>query len=271
MISLLLFLQMGTAPFDELIAAERAFARMSVEQNTHDAFVKVLDREGILFRNGPVNGLQRLRTNPFPKEMWLKWEPLVADVSASGDLGYTTGPYESGTRGQPPTGKGYFVSIWRKDAQRGWVLQVDLGIPTPRTMPVDSAPAQLKRAVPAEPLAEQPGAARDSLMAVDRWFALLSKSSGTNRAYTQLLSANARVYRHDREPATSKAEGQRIAALEHPAVWTPEVAQVASSGDLGYTYGSFDGRTRGNYVRIWRYTKDGWRIVLDITNEWQSQ
>ena len=271
MISVLLCLTLGTTPFDDLINAERAFARMSVEQNTHDAFAKVLAPDGILFRNGPVNGLQRLRTNPFPKELWLNWQPIVADVSTSGDLGYTTGPFESGTRGQRPTGKGHFVSVWRKDARRGWLLQVDLGIPSPNPPPVDSAPALLRRAQLAETAAVQGGVPRDSLLALDRWFAEFAKSSGSNRAYNQYLSTNARVYRHNREPPATKAEALRILGLEPPTIWKAEVAAVASSGDLGYTYGSFDGTVKGSYVRIWRYTKDGWRIVVDITNEWQTQ
>ncbi len=58
--------------------------------------------------------------------------------------------------------------------------------------------------------------------------------------------------------------------------WRPTRADVAASGDLGYTIGrwesgSEDGEsavTRGNYVTIWRKEPDGrWKVVVDIGND----
>jgi ketosteroid isomerase-like protein len=57
--------------------------------------------------------------------------------------------------------------------------------------------------------------------------------------------------------------------------WKPVRAEVASSGDLGYTVGSYELRStddagkstlrHGVYVTIWRKEKDGvWRAALDI-------
>ncbi len=63
---------------------------------------------------------------------------------------------------------------------------------------------------------------------------------------------------------------------EHAALrWTPVFEEVASSGDLGFTHGSYvleskgeDGApaTRtGKYLSVWRKGKDGrWRVVADI-------
>jgi ketosteroid isomerase-like protein len=59
--------------------------------------------------------------------------------------------------------------------------------------------------------------------------------------------------------------------------WTPEGGDIAASGDLGYTYGSFefqskdkDGKARvdrGKYTSIWKLQKDGsWKVVLDMGN-----
>ena len=60
--------------------------------------------------------------------------------------------------------------------------------------------------------------------------------------------------------------------------WTPAGAEVAASGELGYTYGTWewngkgpDGRPlveRGKYATIWKKQADGnWKFVLDIGNE----
>lgn len=59
--------------------------------------------------------------------------------------------------------------------------------------------------------------------------------------------------------------------------WTPVKAEMASSGDLGYTYGNYvlkmkgqDGTpvTRyGKYTSIWKKQKDGtWKVILDMGN-----
>ena len=59
--------------------------------------------------------------------------------------------------------------------------------------------------------------------------------------------------------------------------WVPEGAAIAESGDLGYTWGSFEQQlpgaggalvtTRGKYVTIWRREADGtWKVTLDMGN-----
>ena len=57
--------------------------------------------------------------------------------------------------------------------------------------------------------------------------------------------------------------------------WAPIAAEACSSGDLGYTTGSYEMRSqgsdgkpvvrRGSYVTIWRKQPDGtWKVALDI-------
>lgn len=59
--------------------------------------------------------------------------------------------------------------------------------------------------------------------------------------------------------------------------WTPVGADISSSGDLGYTYGTYafhskdkDGKPTvdyGKYTSIWKLQKDGnWKVVLDMGN-----
>ncbi|MGB8261364.1 MAG: nuclear transport factor 2 family protein [Terracidiphilus sp.] len=56
--------------------------------------------------------------------------------------------------------------------------------------------------------------------------------------------------------------------------WTPTDAVMGPSGDVGYTWGHFEGRgkdangnpvvTTGRYITIWRRQPDGnWKVVLD--------
>lgn len=59
--------------------------------------------------------------------------------------------------------------------------------------------------------------------------------------------------------------------------WTPIKAEMAASGDLGYTYGNYvftaknkEGKlvsSYGKYTSIWRKGKDGqWKVVVDVGN-----
>jgi ketosteroid isomerase-like protein len=64
--------------------------------------------------------------------------------------------------------------------------------------------------------------------------------------------------------------------------WSPVGADISASGDLGYTYGTFEfsskdklGKTivdHGKYTSIWKKQKDGtWKVVLDMGNASPAQ
>lgn len=72
---------------------------------------------------------------------------------------------------------------------------------------------------------------------------------------------------------------QAVGYLDEPDTslrWTPLRAEIADSGDLGWTTGSYvfeapgpDGqiaRGTGVYVSIWRLQPDGWKVVMDLGN-----
>lgn len=59
--------------------------------------------------------------------------------------------------------------------------------------------------------------------------------------------------------------------------WTPVGGDISASGDLGYTYGTYEFRSKdkdgkphvehGKYTSIWKLRGDGsWKVVLDMGN-----
>ncbi|MGO9323744.1 MAG: YybH family protein [Terracidiphilus sp.] len=61
---------------------------------------------------------------------------------------------------------------------------------------------------------------------------------------------------------------------DYQLTWTPTDAMMGPSGDMGYTWGHFEGRskdkngnpvlTSGRYITMWRKEADGsWKVVLD--------
>ena len=118
----------ASAALDSLVAAERAFAARSVEKGMRDAFLEFLAADGVIFRPLATNGRAVWEARgPIPAT--LVWEPAFAEVSAAGDLGFTTGPWELRPNdAQRPTGYGHFVSIWQRQSDGTWRVAVDIGV-----------------------------------------------------------------------------------------------------------------------------------------------
>ena len=60
----------------------------------------------------------------------LEWTPEFADMSASGDLGYTYGTYVFTSKdkdGKPITDHGKYTSIWKKQKDGTWKVVLDMG------------------------------------------------------------------------------------------------------------------------------------------------
>ena len=67
-------------------------------------------------------------------------------------------------------------------------------------------------------------------------------------------------------------------AKDYQLLWTPTDAVMSPKGDMGYTWGHYEGRshdadgnskvTTGRYLTIWRKEPDGsWKVMLDASQE----
>ena len=85
---------------DSLLEADRAFARATAAERL-EGWVRFFDENGAMFPQGRpvVRGHEAIRAFMGPafetEGFSLTWEPLEAEVSADGDLGYTHGTFES--------------------------------------------------------------------------------------------------------------------------------------------------------------------------------
>jgi ketosteroid isomerase-like protein len=265
-----------------LVDAERSFSRLSQREGVRAAFLAYLADDAVLFRPGPVPGRAFIEARPSPP-VELTWWPVHVEVSASGDLGYTTGPYElrdtgPGRRGE--TQHGYYVTMWRRQADGAWKVVADLGVTTPPPAGPDAAAGgevghgRIAGGAPAgQGRAEE---AQHALMAADRGFGGDATAHGARAAYMAVVADDARFYRDGAPPAVGRQAIGRLLG-GHPqraSSWEPTAAVVASSGDLGYTYGKTAemaaGRPRrvrlpGLYFRIWERQGDGpFKIVVDV-------
>jgi ketosteroid isomerase-like protein len=114
----------------EIIATDIAFSDMSRQVGMKKAFLQYIDDdEGVLLRPGhlPIVGadaidfLSRLSDSDYT----FSWTPLKAEISKSGDLGFTYGIYE--LKVQDSVYKGTYVSIWKKQNDGSWKFILDTG------------------------------------------------------------------------------------------------------------------------------------------------
>ena len=83
---------------DQLLQVDREFSRMSVEQGIDKAFDFYMADSAIMLRDSvpPVTGRDAINKlyEGIPEGTQLSWEALFADISSSGDLGYTIGRWQ---------------------------------------------------------------------------------------------------------------------------------------------------------------------------------
>lgn len=265
------------ADLKSLVRAELAFSRLSEAQGIRASFVACFADDSIIFRPRPVPGRKFYQDRAFIPGH-LSWKPSFADIAASGELGYTTGPYElrKEKASDPVAGRGHFISVWCVQKDGTWKVVFDGGIDysepftaepalDPDRMPDGPAPAP-----PADP--EKGGA---ELLALER--AISGAPAGTGAlALVESMSADVRINFSGTQPVRGK-EAALAALSKKPGtlLWTPESVFVSKAGDLGYVIGtsqSAPGAGAGpapvtsSYIHIWKKSAAGrWEIVLQVT------
>jgi ketosteroid isomerase-like protein len=118
-----------------LLAADRAFNEATAADRV-EGWVRFFAEDGAMFPQGrpPIRGHEAIRNLMGPvfeiEAFSLTWEPLEAEVSADGSLGYTHGTFESrypGPAGEVSVTTGKYLTVWRKQADGSWKVAADIG------------------------------------------------------------------------------------------------------------------------------------------------
>ena len=114
---------------EEIIKADETFSNMSRHQGMKKAFLEFIDDNGILLRPGhpPIIGADAIDflSQANDTSYILTWKPFAAEVSTSGDLGFTYGIYSLSL--PDTTLSGTYVSIWKKQVDGKWKFILDTG------------------------------------------------------------------------------------------------------------------------------------------------
>lgn len=265
-----------------LVESERAFAKASIKIGARPSFMMYFADDAVVFRPHPVKYKEAMKNVPPPKnptEATLQWEPLWADVSQSGDLGYTTGPsvWTDHSPAKRPTYFGFYFSFWKKQPTGEWKVMFDVGteIPGPFDGPrVFCSPANVEHRAAVAKMSVQEQ--QSSLMIAEGEFLELARQKGTKRALEENLDKEARIYRQKSQPIVGIDSIQAYFSNKpYLSTWEPLEGSVADANDLGYSYGSYTVRNgskpgddeHGYYLHAWRRdASNRWRLVAEVTS-----
>ena len=273
LILVLAVLAHGQSALHDMVKTEQAFSKMAEEKNAREAFMAFIADDGLLFRPGAVNGKKWMLEHPLPpsdKKPLLAWQPAYAGMAASGDMGFTTGPWEAKAdiHDEKPAGYGHFMTVWKKQADGSWKFVVDLGISHPQSGgPLTLwTPADTGKKEPFKPV--DVASARKSLLDSDQAYSAASLAS-LAKAFTVFAAPEVRLYRANNLPFIGReASEAELAKMTGQVKWSLVGGDVSQAGDLGYTHGTYEhGNEHGSYVRIWKKQNGQWRIVMDVTNQ----
>ena len=116
----------------ELMSVDRSFSEFSEKKGMKAAFIEYLDSNGVLLRpnNLPIIGANAIDylIQQDDAGYTMTWNPVHADVSVSGDLGFTYGEYAIQLYAGAERIKadtviyGTYASSWKKQQDNKWKL-----------------------------------------------------------------------------------------------------------------------------------------------------
>jgi ketosteroid isomerase-like protein len=174
--------------------------------------------------------------------------------------------------------------------QRRFAIAIALGLVLSLFLPGRQSGAQVLAASPVDPAvaASAPNPLADTTMKPGKAIlfdleAKFAKSTadGGGKAFATWFAedgvslANGQAPVHGREAIARQATWL---PKDYQLLWTPTDAVMSPTGDMGYTWGHYEGRSRdtdgnpkvttGRYLTVWRKEPDGsWKVVLDSSSD----
>lgn len=252
-----------------LVNTERAFAKLAVDRGVRESFLTYFDDTAIAFNPHPAVAKDGLRKRPIetpPLDYTLNWTPTYGDISLAGDMGYNTGPARLDRRmpANTPPSHMVFFSVWKKRAEGDWRVVIDVGVDVPSAMATLDAPFQPARPISSNGRFTKVNVEKESAGLLQLEEDLIRDGNAGN-----YLDESVRLNRPGFLPLAGKNAVQIWLASQGKRSGEPRFADVAASGDLGYTYGSFEtnGSTpmKAYYTRVWRRDPaNQWKIVIEV-------
>jgi ketosteroid isomerase-like protein len=122
----------------KLLQTDVEFSKKSVEVGAAEAFHMYLADDAIQLpaQANPIMGRESIysRLKAASGKYVLQWEPRKAEVSKSGDLGYTWGTYTVTSEvehGEKKISYGKYLNVWKRQNDGSWKVLIDIGNQSP--------------------------------------------------------------------------------------------------------------------------------------------
>jgi hypothetical protein len=246
---------------EALIRAERAFEKSCLKEGIRAGFLANVDSNGIAFTSrGPVDAKKFWSSLPAFEGVF-SWSPAYAEMSISGDWGYTTGNYEHRAKSLEDTANesGQYTTVWHKTANGEWKYLIDIGNGHPYAI-LDN-----KTAIITIDKYSTGNIDAGSVLPVQEQQFVLAFGKNISGAYQEYLSGKYILNLTGYGPVTSTDSATGLINKIPTALkYHPAGAKISPGKDMFSVYGTFDQDDRkGSYLRIWLMKKkDGkspWR------------
>lgn len=251
-----------------LLQAEYAFneeARASVRS----AFLDYLAEDSLVLSPGPHPG-RALYSATNEDGGQLQWYPADADIAASEDLGFTTGPWVYLVAQGGAQSNGHFLTIWKRGVNCRWQVALDGGVAhdAPSSAEPKLMPDQLFYAKPAPPPQRFIAGDAASHALID--FQAAVREAGFPAALrTYGRNGDFRFYTDGRPPMGVAAACVYLTAHAIVGGWKEDARDRSADSTLQYSVGELTDRadrSTHSYVQIWQYDPKvanwGLRILL---------
>lgn len=260
------FAQKNDGTTKSLVNAEKDFAKAIAKNGDKESYLEYSLASALVFRPNPVN-VKTFYNAQSKGENAVSWEPNLAKVSRSGDLGFTTGPY---TLDGAKKEYGQYLSIWKAENGK-WKLAIDVA--TSSNKPLDKVTPKFvepKDHVAPKFLNEKElKAGKDIITTTEKTLNTLLKTHGI-AAFGGFLTEDARLLFPGNEAINGK--GKIISfyngMISKINLKTTGVDKAIGS-DLAYTYGvatidyKADLRESFNYVFVYEKAADAsWNLIV---------
>ncbi|MFA6540261.1 MAG: hypothetical protein WCT99_01560 [Bacteroidota bacterium] len=249
----------------DVVNTERLFSAAAVSRGVKEAFVSFLDTGCVIFRPVPVNGYRWYQDRP-PAKGFLSWIPEKVELSSSGDLAYSTGPWEyrKANMEEAPAAYGHYFSVWKKNSTGEWKVVLDDGNSYQKPEKGKYVLDTITLSSPSDPGHAFPS--RGGMAETENLFHQDIAESGFSRSLKKYAANDLRLYRSGTFPAEGITRSMETAKHDTARYTFQRFgSDSSSSGDLGYSYGlQISSRhDTGTFVHVWRRTKL-WELVIDI-------